>query len=611
MYRQFFGFSDRPFKLVPDPDYLFLSKSHEEALCHLKYAVDHGEGFVEIIGEVGCGKTMLCRAFLEGLGPETESAYIFNPKMDADDLLCAINDEFGVSGANGGTRASIDALNVFLMAKKGEGKKAILVIDEAQNLTKDVLEQIRLLSNLETTKEKLLQIILVGQPELGDMLDSYELRQLSQRISLSCVLRPLSLKETYAYIRHRVFVASRKSENLFSRGAVRRIHKYCRGIPRLINICCDRVLLTAYGFNRHRISARIAAVAIAELSQRGGPQKTAGKNFSGAVILAGLVLIFGLLVWKGGDILNMAGSSFLPPVTPGAASFVKQAESILKKPACPRAKTKKTENRALDNLYDNPSDNPGEKKVESPHPDVLDRKAFNRLLENLATRDSRSESAALILHKWKIAPDIPQNIAEIKDDDLFFTTLALKKGLKSQVIDGDLDLVLNLGLCAVLRFASPPAGIFVYLAVTGSSPDGLVLKEKDGSEAVTAPADVMIRRWTGKAFVLWKDFYNYQGVIPTSAPGESIITLKIYLREMGYKQVRISPVYDPLTRSVIRVLQAAHHIPVDGYVGPLTRIVLYNDNPALPIPRLQRSESVSAGSDMEKQNKDTDQETVK
>ncbi|NOY68350.1 MAG: AAA family ATPase [Deltaproteobacteria bacterium] len=605
MYRQFFGFSERPFKLVPDPDYLFLSKSHDEALCHLKYAVDHGEGFVEIIGEVGCGKTMLCRAFLEGLGPETESAYIFNPKMDADDLLCAINDEFGVPPSRGGTKASIDALNLFLMAKRGEGKKAILIIDEAQNLKKDVLEQIRLLSNLETTKEKLLQIILVGQPELGEMLDSYELRQLSQRISLSCILRPLSLKETYSYIRHRVFVASRKSANLFSRGAVRRIYKYSGGIPRLINICCDRVLLTAYGFNRRRISGRIAAAAISELSQRGDPGKSAGKNFSGGVILAGLMLIFVLLAWQAGGIGHMAGFSFLPPATTEVTSFVKPAPSAHKKSADRRKEVKTIESPAPEIKAD--ISGPREIVCKS----ALDLKGFNKLLENLAAGDSRSESAALVLRKWNTDPDISPDISAIKDDDRFFNALALKKGLKFQVIDGDLDLVFNLGLCAVLRFASPQSSAFVYLAVTGTSPDGLVLEKKDGSEAITTPPDVMIRHWTGKAFVFWKDFYNYKGVIPTSAPGESIITLKMHLREMGYKQVRISPVYDPLTRSVIKALQSAHHIPADGYVGPLTRIVLYNDNPALLIARLQEPESVSGRPVPDAYDGDTRQEPAK
>jgi len=163
MYNHFFGFRERPFKLVPDPDYLFLSQSHEEALAHLRYAVKDGEGFVEIIGEIGTGKTLLCRTFLESLGDDVESAYVFNPRMDALDLLKTVCDKFGIpSSSHASIKALIDALNVFLIEKKAAGKKVALVIDEAQNLSRDMLEQIRLLSNLETTKDKLLQIILAG-----------------------------------------------------------------------------------------------------------------------------------------------------------------------------------------------------------------------------------------------------------------------------------------------------------------------------------------------------------------------------------------------------------------------------------------------------------------
>jgi general secretion pathway protein A len=219
MYKNFFGFKERPFKLVPNPAYLFLSKSHEEALAHLTYAMTQGDGFVEITGEVGTGKTTLCRAFLENLDENTEAAYIFNPKMDAIQLLKAVNDEFGISSDSDNTKGLIDTLNAFLIEKKTEGKNVILLIDEAQNLTEDVLEQLRLLSNLETTRHKLLQIILVGQPELGEKLDSHELRQLAQRINLRCQLLPLNYKEVRGYIQHRINIASRKPGINFSRAA--------------------------------------------------------------------------------------------------------------------------------------------------------------------------------------------------------------------------------------------------------------------------------------------------------------------------------------------------------------------------------------------------------
>jgi len=200
MYNKFFGFKEKPFKLVPNPEYLFLSKSHEEALAHLSYAIYHGEGFVEIIGEVGTGKTTLCRVFLENLDKSIEAAYIFNPKLDALQLLKVINDEFGIDSSPDNTKDLIDILNSFLIEKKSSGQKVLVLIDEAQNLSLEVLEQLRLLSNLETTREKLLQIILVGQPELGEMLASHKLRQLGQRITINCQLTPLSYAETRDYI---------------------------------------------------------------------------------------------------------------------------------------------------------------------------------------------------------------------------------------------------------------------------------------------------------------------------------------------------------------------------------------------------------------------------
>ena len=195
---------------MPNPDYLFLSRSHEEALAHLNYALSQGDGFVEITGEVGTGKTTLCRAFLENLDDNTVAAYIFNPKLGPKQLIKTINDEFGIPYDADNTKDLIDNLNAFLIQKKAERKRVIVVIDEAQNLSKIVLEQLRLLSNLETSREKLIQIILVGQPELADMLDSHDLRQIGQRISLRYQITPLNFKETRDYIQYRLNIASQK-----------------------------------------------------------------------------------------------------------------------------------------------------------------------------------------------------------------------------------------------------------------------------------------------------------------------------------------------------------------------------------------------------------------
>ncbi|MEE8553855.1 MAG: AAA family ATPase, partial [Desulfobacterales bacterium] len=273
MYKDFFGFKERPFNLVPDPVYLFLSKSHEEAMAHLTYAMIQGDGFVEITGEVGTGKTTLCRAFLENLDKNAKAAYIFNPKLNSIQLIKAINDEFGISSEADNTKGLIDTLNFFLIEKKAEGKNILLIIDEAQNLTNEVMEQLRLLSNLETTRHKLLQIILVGQTELGEKLDSHVLRQLAQRITLSCKLIPLSYKEVREYIQHRINIASGKPGIKFARIAYWAIYRYSRGIPRLINIVCDRALLTAFGLDQQRITGNIVRSSIRELTSRSGVRR--------------------------------------------------------------------------------------------------------------------------------------------------------------------------------------------------------------------------------------------------------------------------------------------------------------------------------------------------
>ncbi|MBW2506702.1 MAG: AAA family ATPase, partial [Deltaproteobacteria bacterium] len=267
MYNKFFGFREKPFKLAPNPEYLFLSKSHEEALAHLSYAIYHGEGFVEIIGEVGTGKTTLCRVFLENLDESIEAAYIFNPKLDALQLLKVINDEFGIDSTPDNTKDLIDRLNIFLIEQKSAGRKAIVLIDEAQNLSLEVLEQLRLLSNLETTQEKLLQIILVGQPELGEMLSSHQLRQLGQRITINSQLTPLTFEETSDYIKHRIALASHRAGPPFDSTSLRAIYEYSRGVPRLINIACDRALLNAFSRNSFKITGAITKEAIDELIQ--------------------------------------------------------------------------------------------------------------------------------------------------------------------------------------------------------------------------------------------------------------------------------------------------------------------------------------------------------
>jgi len=265
MYTAFYGLREKPFALSPDPRFLFLAASHREALAHVLYGIEQGEGFIAVTGEVGTGKTTLCRTLLERLGPDTEVAFVFNPTLSGEDLLRAICMEFGLL-TEGRTRAELsDQLNQFLLEQKRDHRRVLLIVDEAQNLASETLEQIRLLSNLETATSKLIQILLFGQPELDDKLDSTELRQLRQRISVRWSLGSLSAAETREYVRHRLRIAAESDPDIFSSRALSEVHRRARGIPRLVNLLCDRALLAGYAAGEKRIGPDLIGVAAREI----------------------------------------------------------------------------------------------------------------------------------------------------------------------------------------------------------------------------------------------------------------------------------------------------------------------------------------------------------
>ena len=299
MYLSFYGLKEKPFNLTPDTKFLYLSKNHQDALNHLVYGIREKEGFVVLTGDIGTGKTTIARALLEMLGEDTSSALIFNPMLEGVDLLRTILEEFGIGNKVGRKKALIDGLNQFLLKELMQGRTAVLIIDEAQDLSNQALGQIRLLSNLETAKAKLLQIILVGQAELHQKLESSLLRPLNQRISIRYHLLPLSSIDTERYIRHRLLVAGSNGNLTLSAGALKEIFRYSKGIPRLINMICDRTLLAGYAKQSNYLDKQMAKKGAESLKKQGLTSTTFSKSrrllsLGALALLLGCISLIGL-----------------------------------------------------------------------------------------------------------------------------------------------------------------------------------------------------------------------------------------------------------------------------------------------------------------------------
>ena len=265
MYLEYFKLNEPPFDITPNPRFLFYSGKHREAFNHLLYGIRERKGFVQLTGEVGAGKTTLCRALLEQLGDNFSTAVILNPALNADQLIKAIAMEFSLDVKNADRVEMVAIINDFLIRQMAEGRESVLIVDDAQTLTNELLEQVRLLSNLETDDRKLLQIVLLGQPELRDRLNDPALKQLRQRITVRFHLDPLRYAEVAQYVQHRLQVSGARSGPYFTWGAMWRIYSYSKGIPRLVNAVCDKALLAGFVEQSERINHRLVGRAIREL----------------------------------------------------------------------------------------------------------------------------------------------------------------------------------------------------------------------------------------------------------------------------------------------------------------------------------------------------------
>jgi general secretion pathway protein A len=594
MYNAYFGFREKPFKLVPNPDYLFLSKSHEVALAHLAYATDQGDGFVVITGEVGTGKTTLCRIFLERLDGETESAYIFNPKLDSTQLLTSICNEFGIQTRYSSVKGLLDQINSYLIAMNKEGRHVILLIDEAQNLTIENLEMVRMLSNLETTRSKLLQIILVGQPELTDKLDSYELRQLSQRISLNCHLTPLSAKETEGYIHHRINIAAQRNMDLFASGACRKIHQYSGGIPRLINIGCDRALLSTFSLNRKKVSPAIAGSAIKELRNRGHEKDADHWRKLFWIALACLFLLI-LGIWVAKSELFAKGQA------PSVSSVKQKSERPVPESEQPVTESEHDQDGQVYKIAPVPqSDNPLKTKSAGGNPDesavpadktvrsethVIDKR-LAAAIRQMDPNRSRLDAVAALLALWQQprphAEQLPRDLSDLD----FFDIIARQYGLRVHLVEGNWPLIKQLNLPCILAVKTEKQNPPVYLTLAQWKDGQMFLSGGAGKETIQTDFKKIKPHLHGNVYLFWKNITGFDFIIAHGADSQAVIMVKSLLQRVGYGSLNEGPAYDSATRQAVLEFQRRHKIKADGLVGPVTKILLINAAKAYNVPFL-------------------------
>lgn len=567
MYEAFYGLRERPFNLTPDPKFLYLSDKHKEAFAHLLYGIKNHSGFVMLTGEIGTGKTTICRNLLNQIDPDTEVAFVFNPALNAIELLKKINSEFGIDASADNALELVETLNRYLLDAAARGRNCVLVIDEAQNLTPPVLEQIRLLSNLETEKDKLLQIILIGQPELGEVLALKELRQLNQRITARYHLKPLTEQETLQYIAYRLHVAGGRRKVQFDRKAVRAIFKFSGGVPRVINAICDRALLVGYTRELRTITAQVVRAAAREIRgerlRRSGFWGAAFRRLvpSPGLLLTAIVIVIILysFVRPLENALNQIASQGLRApnnnVPAGRSGAMETADASAPAPETPAA------------------------PAPAPTPE---RAAFIDALLALDTGDAVKRAGQVLLEAWKLdknaappeAPS-PASIAEF----------AVRNGLLCESLTPGVDQLLAINLPAFIKIRMGTKDL--WLALAGADGESLrVSTGADGLASVTR--DELTAYYAKEALILWRDPTPGARVLHPNASGEPVERMKEALRRLGRLPAEnTSPVYDPETVAAISKLQEETGLAVDGVAGKQVRMVLASWMPEQPTPGLR------------------------
>jgi general secretion pathway protein A len=527
MYLTFFGLSEKPFAITPDPRYLYLSERHAEALAHLLYGINEAGGFVQLTGEVGTGKTTIVRSLLAQAPKDAEIALILNPKITAPEFLLTICEELGIGvpdSALGSLKDLVDILSHYLLRAHAAGHRVVLVVDEAQNLSPQLLEQVRLLTNLETNTQKLLQIILIGQPELRELLGRSELRQLAQRITGRYHLNPLSHEETLAYVRHRLRVAGATTD-IFAAQALNAVFRLSQGVPRVINVICDRALLGAYSLDRHRVTAPLVGNAAAEVfGRRFTPHwlPWAVTAASAVMLSAATVAVWKLQPWN--------AHAHAPPVA-RAADATGTAVPVATAATLPA--------------------------------DSLAPARLAGLLQAHATETDTDSAFGKLFGLWN---------AKYQANGTDPCTQAANQGLAC---------VAERGSFGQLRLYNHPA-ILLLNDGNGASHQ-VVLTRLDDERAqleLGGPQTVSLGElshyWLGDFVMLWRPASSPVKALSIGMRGEQVRWLRQSLEKLhgGRVETPVSDVFDTELTSLVREFQRQHQLTVDGIAGIQTQIAL-------------------------------------
>ena len=536
MYLSFFGLNEKPFAITPDPRYLYLSERHAEALAHLLYGINESGGFIQLTGEVGTGKTTVVRTLLSRVPHHADVAVILNPRVTPVEFLLTICEELGLGIADAdrdSVKQMVDALNRRLLAAHAEGRRIIVIVDEAQNLTPEVLEQVRLLTNLETPTQKLLQIILIGQPELRELLDRTELRQLAQRITGRYHLEPLSLEETRGYVRHRLRVAG-AGEEIFTASALTAVHRVAAGIPRVINVTCDRALLGAYTQETRKVTPSLVRRAAGEVY---------GRRY--------MPLWLGWLA-AGLGALGIAGAAYL-----GWQAWERQTSSF----------------HALVNkqtpAVEHPNAGPvGPAQTEAKPPSHVPAAAtatvsINALLAANAANTTDASAFRRLLSLWGTA------MADDKDP----CGQAAKAGLSCLEQRGSWAQVRALNRPAILTLTDDHGQRH---RVVLSALDNQFATLNLGDHDERLPLDEVSRDWFGEFTVVWKPKTAHIRPLSMGMHGDEVRWLRRSLSALqgAASDPEHGDVYDQDLENAVQNFQRDHRLNVDGIAGIQTQVML-------------------------------------